>query len=125
MQISNNLKILMKSQGWNQKDLAELAETTQASISRTMSGSVPSSEVIYNLKKNANVDPLWLLTGEGEMFLSERVVQKETAMNDTILFVRKVVQNPQMKSLVERLLELDPRSLERISAYLDGLEDKS
>lgn len=69
----DRLKELYRYFGFNQKSLAQLVGTQQTAISMAVTGEREVQEVwLYKLKEkyhNINID--WVLTGEGEMLISE------------------------------------------------------
>jgi len=69
--MKERLKIIIKSLGINQKKLAESVGLQPSTISDFMNGRFKSlsSDTIEKLYRVYGVNPLWLLTGEGEMFL--------------------------------------------------------
>lgn len=59
------------------KQLAEICKISHSSISEIENEKwYPSSEVIINLVRNTDINPIWLLTGEGEMFIKEEKADK-------------------------------------------------
>lgn len=54
------------------KRFAEMLGVTQANINNWINlGSLPSSEHLANIQKKLGVNIIWLLTGEGEMFVKK------------------------------------------------------
>jgi transcriptional regulator with XRE-family HTH domain len=99
----------------------------------------PSIQTLQLLRAEFNVSPLWLLTGEGEMFLS---VQRQTQVRDAKAMVQTAMQaqiqrkanpevgramevlqkNPKLAKLVEKLGLLGEEKLGKVEGYVDGLE---
>lgn len=57
------------------KDLAEMLDYKKASFSQVMTGAVPlSAKFVKNIcSLDENLNPVWILTGEGEMFKSDEL----------------------------------------------------
>lgn len=139
MSIPERLNKLMEIANWNQTKVAELGNITQASVSRILGGATPGSDFLTNLAKNGNVNPLWLLTGEGEMFKHESTIldEKETKEfhlvnvylhqnRELFTFIQNLKQEPRknqerIRSLLGKLLGLSTKDLERLEAYLEGM----
>ncbi|TGL06476.1 XRE family transcriptional regulator [Leptospira bouyouniensis] len=139
MSIPERLNKLMEIANWNQTKVAELGNITQASVSRILGGATPGSDFLTNLAKNGNVNPLWLLTGEGEMFKHESTILDEKESEefrqvnvylhqnmDVFEFIQNLKQEPRkthgkVKSLLGKLLGLSTKDLERLEAYLEGM----
>lgn len=118
--------LLIKKLGTSKKEFAGKIEISTGNLSDLISGRIKSlsHEAIVRIAKEFNVDPLWLLTGEGEMFLSRKEVARDARTEDAFEVARKVVQNPKMRKFVERILDLDKKNFEKLQAYLDGMEGK-
>lgn len=68
---SERIKIIIKTLGIKNKEFAKELGLTQGGLSDIINGRVKklSGTFIELLKLKYNVNPTWLLTGEGEMFL--------------------------------------------------------
>lgn len=122
----DRIREIIEKLGLKNSELGKVIGMNPQAFSNFLQGRTKdlSSSAINELKLKFNVDPLWLLTGEGEMFLSRREVVRDSRTNDAFEFARKVIQNQNVRPIVERLLALDKKSLEKIQAYLDGMEGK-
>jgi plasmid maintenance system antidote protein VapI len=73
MSISERLRNVMNSVQKNQKEFAELIGTTQATLSRQLNGAHKiDKQVALSIQAVFGIDSNWLLTGEGDMFLSDK-----------------------------------------------------
>jgi transcriptional regulator with XRE-family HTH domain len=74
--VGNRMKMIRKSLGLRQKDLASSLNISCASLSDIESGKgLPRHDVIYNLSKKYNVNIYYLLHHQGEMFQTDAVKQ--------------------------------------------------
>ena len=72
------LAFLRRRLGLKQKDIAELTGRSTSAVGFWEIGkSVIPTEVIAKLVETYNVNPLWLLFGEGSMFLEEKTFERE------------------------------------------------
>jgi len=70
MKIEERFLKVIKSSGLKQYDFAETIGTTQATISRYLSGKRKIDlQIALLLKYVHGINPNWLLTGEGDMFV--------------------------------------------------------
>jgi transcriptional regulator with XRE-family HTH domain len=71
--MGERILILIKAIGVTQKRFAETAGISQSGLTELIKGrtSSLSSESIASIYRSFNVNPQWLLTGDGEMFLSQ------------------------------------------------------
>ncbi len=128
MDCSVRLKAVLEAKNLRQIQLSEFGEVTQASVSRYLSGRSLDSDFIVSLKKNLNVNPLWLLTGEGEMFLNE---QRQIQVQDAKRMIQEQMQarlrereNPKLAKLIEKLGLLNEENLASVTGYVDALLEK-
>lgn len=68
---------LMKANGKNQKDFAEELCIAQASLSGIFKGTTkPSNNIVNSIhERYPEVNILWLMFGEGEMYVKERITE--------------------------------------------------
>jgi transcriptional regulator with XRE-family HTH domain len=76
VQLGDRLKELMAERGrpMTQRFLAELADVTQPTVGNWLSGTMPQSIHLNRLCAIFGVHRRWLLYGEGEKFLPEKVL---------------------------------------------------
>lgn len=69
MNFSHRLMEAMVRQGFNQKELSEIANVPQGAISNYCNDKgMPSSEVLYRLSKALSVSMEWLIAGESSQY---------------------------------------------------------
>lgn len=64
----------------NERALAELLGYTKSSFSQIMNGKVPLSDKFVKklCRLDENINEVWVLTGDGEMFLRSNPISEET-----------------------------------------------
>lgn len=98
-EIGERIINLQKKLGVNQGDFSKEINISQSVISRVESGKRPPSKALLNaMKIRYSVNPKWVLTGEGSMFLTaEDYIEKgieifgERKMSEGLI---KVFKNP-------------------------------
>lgn len=83
-----NLKRLKRAINWlifqdvaeNERALAELLGYTKSSFSQIVNGKVPMSDKFVKklCRLDENINEVWLMTGEGSMFLNNNPISEET-----------------------------------------------
>lgn len=72
MDISDRLRAILNNSGLSQSEFADKIGTTQATLSRQLNNKHKiDKQVALAIKAEFGVNPNWLLTGEGDMFLSK------------------------------------------------------
>lgn len=76
--------IFIKKLGLNQTKVAEIVGTKQASISQCINGKIglPEKWVLRLVEHYSKTNKMYLLKGEGEMFLPEKDNQKYNLLSD-------------------------------------------
>lgn len=137
---ASRFKELISELNVSQAEFGRMIDKKPAFISDIVAGrSMLSAETLRLLNQKYNVNPLWLLTGEGQMFVAESTIldNKESEefhlVNvylhqnmDVFEFIQNLKQEPRkthgkVKSLLGKLLGLSTKDLERLEAYLDGM----
>lgn len=71
MTSAKRLKEIIADSGLNQEKFAKSVGVSQSVISKYLAGRTLDADLIIKLKDVYNVNPTWLLTGEGGMFLDK------------------------------------------------------
>ena len=72
MKINERIKLIRKHLGLNQKEFGDILGVSQRAVSNWESGrNEPSIEVLNSISTKWAINPTWLLTGRGEMFLNQ------------------------------------------------------
>lgn len=101
--------LLFKGVAENDRELAEKLDYTKSSFSQIVNGRVPLSEKFVKklCRLDKNINEVWILTGEGEMFKSE----KESNLNsENVVTIQKDVWNvlqQQAASLASKDKQID------------------
>lgn len=137
---ASRVKALITELNISQAEFGRLIDKKPAFISDVISGrSLLSAESLTLIRNKLNVNPLWLLAGEGEMFVSEVELKRDQATDQAVELSRFVNRNPEIRELVlglkaipaknqSRLVKLlikvlshSTKDLERLEGYLDGM----
>jgi transcriptional regulator with XRE-family HTH domain len=91
MSIGKRFKEIRKSLKLNQTELSNEIKLTQSAISQIEKNLIsPSSEVLINISQAYKIDINWLLTGKGEMFLSDnKEPQEKRVDNNELINLRR------------------------------------
>jgi len=103
--LGRRIAYLRRKLGLKQKDLASLLGKTVAAVASWEVGrNLVPTDVIAKLVKEYEVNPLWLLFGEGPMFLSNVLgtAEKEEELTDQELI--KVIKKLDLESVIEDLI---------------------
>jgi transcriptional regulator with XRE-family HTH domain len=89
---NEKIKKIREILGISQAKLAELINTHSITISRYERGEgEPSIDVLIKLVNNLSVNPNWLLTGEGNPFKNEEVIN--IVKDQTVASIMKLLNN--------------------------------
>lgn len=97
----DRLNTLKTALGVNKTAIGKLAGVSKAAAGQWFNDrSKPKYEALENLKRNARVNPEWLMNGKGEMFLTNAVRERAgeyvvTSDDETTLleYYRKLTEN--------------------------------
>jgi len=83
LSISQRFKVFRESLNINQSEMGKLLDLSQSTITGIEKGkSFPTIPTIITLMENCNLNVKWLLTGEGDMLLSESVEKEDFGPDD-------------------------------------------
>lgn len=122
----DRLKKLIETLGVSQAEFARSIDLKPAFISDLINERAKSfsQESLLRLRTAHNVNPLWLIAGEGEMLISD-VEAKSDAETDRYRTILKKIRNrPQIESIVESLLEVPDGELEALSVVIEKFKKK-
>lgn len=110
--INNRIKLLRKNLNLSQEDFGARIGITRASISNIEKGTRNMSEqTIKSICREFNINPLWLKTGEGDIFLKlPNTLLDELADEYNLTEIEK--------KLVSSFLKLDQNNRKIITNYL-------
>jgi len=136
----NRFEALVSAIGAKQKDLAEELQISPSALNQLVTGKskYPSAETMERLRSKYRVNPMWLLLGEGEMFLNEQRQEQIQSAKDSIPEAARarlrekenpelaealelVRKNPKLAKLVQKLGLLGEEELLRLEGYVDGM----
>jgi transcriptional regulator with XRE-family HTH domain len=132
--IKNRIKEILKESALRQIEFAKSIGISQGSLNELINKDrLPSAETIIALKNEYNINPTWLLTGEGEMYLPEKkqsssdiVIGNNIIIKDTNIEINKNttdVNNKDLKKIVSAL-EKDPELLRMVLAMVKAKKIK-
>jgi transcriptional regulator with XRE-family HTH domain len=100
------LSILRRKLKLKQKDIAELTGRTTSAVGYWETGkSIIPTEVVAKLVEVYGVSPLWLLFGEGPMFLGDILSATEKKEELTDQEVLKVIKKLDLESVIDDLIK--------------------
>ena len=124
----NRIKKYRKLKGFKTKEFAKIIGISQGGLSGLETGkSKPSADTLSSIVQHTNINPVWLLTGKGEMIHEEALIKKEVGIHPIVARHIEVIREFQQKELALKinwdLLELeksDPVYLREMKAYIEG-----
>jgi transcriptional regulator with XRE-family HTH domain len=109
-EIGNRVAEFRKKQNLSQQDVADATGLSRPYVAQVESGrSNPSFKFLYQLRMNYNLSVDWLLSGRGEMIVSEKGVADE--------------MTERHYELIKKLIKLNARKQDRlIGGFLEIIE---
>ncbi|MBM9577474.1 helix-turn-helix transcriptional regulator [Leptospira sp. 201903070] len=123
---SERLKKLIETLGISQAEFAKSIELKPAFISDLINERAKSfsQESLVKLRAEHNVNPLWLIAGEGEMLLSDTELKSDRETDRYRTILRKIRARPQIEGLLENLLEVPDTELEALNVVIEKFRRK-
>lgn len=113
---SERFRWVIARSGLKQVKFAKSLGLAQSSISTFLSGkSQMSQSTALLIEKTYGISSHWLLTGEGTM-----VADPKKQISEDIEFSRKILKEPELREIVEKILELKKAEKERLFAVIRG-----
>ncbi|TGM08988.1 XRE family transcriptional regulator [Leptospira barantonii] len=122
----DRLKRLIETLGVSQAEFARSIDLKPAFISDLINERAKSfsQESLLRLRAAHNVNPLWMIAGEGDMLIAD-VDSKADADTDRYRnILRKIRSRPQMESIVESLLDVPDGELDALSVVIEKFKKK-
>lgn len=123
---SERLKRLIETLGLSQAEFARSIELKPAFISDLINERAKSfsQDSLLRLRTEHNVNPLWLIAGEGDMFLSEVGLKTDQETDRYRAILRKIRARPQMEELLENLLDVPDSELDALNIVIEKFRRK-
>ncbi len=120
------LKRLIETLGLSQAEFARSIELKPAFISDLINERAKSfsQDSLLRLRTEHNVNPLWLITGEGDMLLSEAGLKTDRETDRYRAILRKIRARPQMEELLENLLDVPDSELDALNVVIEKFRRK-
>ncbi|HOE90996.1 MAG: helix-turn-helix transcriptional regulator [Candidatus Cloacimonetes bacterium] len=105
MKTGDRLKEIRRKLKLSQIAFSDSIGVTQPAISlMEKNASAPSAEVLNNIRKTYNIDLNWLLSGQGEMFLTK--IEEKSTIETRLIQSRDELQK-QINQLKKSIAELE------------------
>ncbi|MBE8426148.1 helix-turn-helix transcriptional regulator [Leptospira borgpetersenii serovar Tarassovi] len=123
---SDRLKRLIETLGFSQAEFARSIDLKPAFISDLINERAKSfsQESLLRLRIVHNVNPLWLIAGEGEMLITEIEMKTDFDTDRYRIILRKIRTRPQIEILLESLLEVPDSELEALGLIIEKFRKK-
>ncbi|EMY11962.1 DNA-binding helix-turn-helix protein [Leptospira weilii str. Ecochallenge] len=123
---SDRLKRLIETLGFSQAEFARSIDLKPAFISDLINERAKSfsQESLLRLRTVHNVNPLWLIAGEGEMLITEIEIKTDFETDRYRAILKKIRNRPQIEALLESLLEVPDSELEALSLIIEKFRKK-
>ncbi|MBM9499352.1 helix-turn-helix transcriptional regulator [Leptospira sp. 201903071] len=120
------LKRLIETLGLSQAEFARSIELKPAFISDLINERAKSfsQESLLKLRAEHNVNPLWLIAGEGEMLISDTEIKSDRETDRYRTILRKIRARPQIEELLENLLDVPDSELEALNVVIEKFRRK-
>lgn len=113
--MNNRFKELMTALNMTQKDFSNAIGTTQQYISLIMNNKrEPSEKILLLIEEKFKVNPKWLRTGNGDMFIEDVDTQLDILCKDYNL-------DDLDRKLVECYLKLTPQQRESCKSWMKSM----
>ncbi|EMY78406.1 DNA-binding helix-turn-helix protein [Leptospira weilii serovar Ranarum str. ICFT] len=122
----DRLKKLIETLGFSQAEFARSIDLKPAFISDLINERAKSfsQESLLRLRTVHNVNPLWLITGEGEMLIAEIEIKTDLETDRYRAILRKIRTRPRIENLLESLLEVPDSELEALAVVIEKFRKK-
>ncbi|TGK36051.1 XRE family transcriptional regulator [Leptospira gomenensis] len=120
------LKKLIETLGLSQAEFARSIDLKPAFISDLIKERAKSfsQESLVRLRTEHNLNPLWLIAGEGEMFVSSAEAKSDRETDRYRTLLRKLRSKPRLEALLEDILEIPDSELESLSLIVEKFKKK-
>ncbi|PJZ27673.1 helix-turn-helix domain-containing protein [Leptospira kmetyi] len=122
----DRLKRLIETLGVSQAEFARSIDLKPAFISDLINERAKSfsQESLVRLRTAHNVNPLWLIAGEGDMLIADAEAKSDAETDRYRNILKKLRTRPQMENIVESLLEVPDGELEALSVVIEKFKKK-
>ncbi|AVV50278.1 Transcriptional regulator [Leptospira santarosai] len=123
---SDRLKKLIQTLGLSQAEFARSIDLKPAFISDLVNERAKSfsQESLLRLRTVHNVNPLWLISGEGEILITEIEIKTDFETDRYRAILRKIRTRPQIEVLLENLLEVPDSEIEALGLVIEKFKKK-
>jgi transcriptional regulator with XRE-family HTH domain len=106
--LNQRLRQYFDNTGLSQKEIAKSVNTSEQTISLTLSGkTTPKSDLLERICKVYDVNPTWLITGEGQMKRSENGISLSNKPKDNGQYGNEVFERLQQEvAYLKQLIEV-------------------
>ncbi|PJZ62893.1 helix-turn-helix domain-containing protein [Leptospira adleri] len=120
------LKKLIETLEISQAEFARSIDLKPAFISDLINERAKSfsQDSLLRLRMEHNVNPLWIIAGEGEMLISETEARSDKETDRYRSFLRKIKAKPQIEDLLESLLEVPDSELDALKVVIEKFRKK-
>lgn len=120
------LKKLIEILGLSQAEFARSIDLKPAFISDLINQRAKSfsQESLLKLRVAHNVNPLWLISGEGQMLITELEMKTDLETDHYRSLLRKIKTRPQIEVLLESLMEVSDSELEALRVVIEKFRKK-
>ena len=128
MTIGQRVRMVRKSKNMNQTEFASILKCSIGSVSFYESGNIAlSTDILEILKNEFQVNLNWLITGEGEMFLSSEVKKEPASPAQDSEFSRLKQAYEVLEGKYTSLLKIYDVTVELLDSYREkiGLSKKA
>ncbi|EMN90901.1 helix-turn-helix domain-containing protein [Leptospira weilii] len=124
--MNSRIKKIYEDSGLTQIDFATKLGISHGSLNDLLTGrsKKPSHKTILAMRTEFNINPLWLLTGEGPMFASEEDVDRSNRLNAEFGLLHRLRPLPKLRKIITILEKIPESKLDQVEGILKTFMEK-
>ncbi|WP_025184185.1 helix-turn-helix domain-containing protein [Leptospira interrogans] len=124
--MNSRIKKIYENSGLTQIDFAAKLGISHGSLNDLLTGrsKKPSHKTILAMRTEFNINPLWLLTGEGSMFANAEDIDRSNRLNTEFGLLHRLRPLPKLKKIIAILEKIPESKLDQVEGILKTFLEK-